>query len=39
MEVIGRGKDKVGSVWVAIKVPDGYIAAHSNQASQDSQFS
>jgi len=32
MEVISRGKDKVGSVWVAMKIPDGYISAHSNQA-------
>mmetsp|Transcript_562 Transcript_562/g.861 ORF Transcript_562/g.861 Transcript_562/m.861 type:complete len:605 (+) Transcript_562:81-1895(+) len=32
MEVIGRGEGKVGSIWVAIKIPDGYIAAHSNQA-------
>lgn len=32
MEVIGRGKGKVGSVWVARRIPDGYISAHSNQA-------
>lgn len=32
MEVIGRGEGKVGAVWVAMKVPDGMIAAHSNQA-------
>lgn len=34
MEVIGRG-DKYGTkgaVWVARKVPDGYITAHANQA-------
>jgi dipeptidase len=32
MEVIGRGKGKVGAVWVARKVPDGMISGHSNQA-------
>jgi len=32
MEVIGRGEGKVGAVWVAVKVPDGMMAAHSNQA-------
>jgi len=32
MEVIGRGKGKVGAVWVAMKIPDGMIAGHSNQA-------
>ena len=32
MEVIGRGAGKVGSVWVAMKIPDGMISAHSNQA-------
>ncbi len=32
MEVIGRGQHKVGAVWVAVRIPDGMIAAHSNQA-------
>jgi dipeptidase len=32
MEVISRGSDKIGSVWVAMKIPDGMISAHSNQA-------
>jgi dipeptidase len=32
VEIIGRGKGKVGAVWVALKVPDGMIAGHSNQA-------
>ncbi len=32
MEVIGRGKGKIGAVYVALKVPDGMIAGHSNQA-------
>ncbi len=32
MELIGKGKDKKGIVWVARRVPDGYISAHANQA-------
>ena len=32
MEVIGRGEGKVGAVFVALRIPDGYVAAHSNQA-------
>lgn len=35
MEVISRGSDyhgKLGAVWVAQKIPDGYVAAHANQA-------
>jgi dipeptidase len=33
MEVIGRGSATVlGAAWVAVKIPDGMIAAHSNQA-------
>ncbi len=32
MEMIGKGPDKKGAVWVARKVPDGYISAHANQA-------
>jgi dipeptidase len=34
MEVIGRGTSygKLGGVWVARKVPDGYVTAHANQA-------
>ena len=34
MEVIGRGSDygKLGAVWVARRVPDGYVTAHANQA-------
>lgn len=32
MEVIGRGQNKVGAVWVAVRIPNGMIAAHSNQA-------
>ena len=32
MEVIGRGRSKKGAVWVAVKIPDGAVAAHANQA-------
>ena len=32
MEVIGRGNYGKGMVWVARRVPDGYICAHANQA-------
>lgn len=32
MEMIGKGKGKKGAVWVALKIPDGYISGHANQA-------
>ncbi len=32
MEFIGKGEHGDGAVWVATRVPDGYIAAHANQA-------
>ena len=32
MEMIGKGPDKKGAVWVAIKIPDDCISAHANQA-------
>ena len=32
MEVIGKGKDFKGTVWVAQQIPDGSVAAHANQA-------
>ena len=32
MEMIGKGPGSKGAVWVAVRVPDGYIAAHANQA-------
>jgi len=32
LEIIGKGKDDPGAVWVARRVPDGYISAHANQA-------
>jgi len=30
LEMIGKGPGNKGAVWVARKVPDGYIAAHAN---------
>ena len=30
-EIIGKGKEK-GAVWVAIRIPDGYISGHANAA-------
>ncbi len=32
MELIGKGSDSKGAVWVARKIPDGYISGHANQA-------
>ncbi len=32
LEMIGKGKIEKGAVWVALKVPDGYISGHANQA-------
>ena len=32
MEVIGKGNYEKGAVWVAIRIPDGYVSAHANQA-------
>ena len=32
MELIGKGKDQKGAVWVARKIPDGYVCGHANQA-------
>lgn len=31
MDLIGKGPDNKGIVWVARRVPDGYICAHANQ--------
>jgi dipeptidase len=31
-EIIGEGPGKKGAVWVARRIPDGYISAHANQA-------
>lgn len=32
MEMIGTGKGGKGAIWVAVKIPDGYISAHANMA-------
>ena len=32
MEVIGKGKFEKGMVWVARRIPDGYVCGHANQA-------
>ena len=32
MDMIGKGPGNRGAVWVARKIPDGYISAHANQA-------
>lgn len=30
LAMIGKGKDEKGAVWVALRVPDGYVTAHAN---------
>lgn len=32
MEMMGKGADEKGAVWVAIRVPDDCVAAHANQS-------
>ena len=32
MDLIGKGADEKGIVWVARRIPDGYICAHANQS-------
>lgn len=32
LEMIGKGESEKGAVWVAVRVPDGYISGHANQA-------
>lgn len=32
MEMIGKGKGVKGALWVAMRIPDGAISAHANQA-------
>ncbi len=32
LEMIGKGPGNKGAVWVAVRIPDGYISAHANQA-------
>lgn len=31
MDLVGKGSDRKGIVWVARRIPDGYICAHANQ--------
>jgi dipeptidase len=32
MEMIGKGPGGNGALWIAMKVPEGYVCAHANQA-------
>jgi len=32
MDLIGKGPGRKGAVWVAVRVPDGYVTAHANQS-------
>ncbi|MCK5730368.1 MAG: C69 family dipeptidase, partial [Draconibacterium sp.] len=32
LELIGKGEGEKGAVWVAVKIPEGYISGHANQA-------
>jgi dipeptidase len=32
MEMIGKGPGRKGAVWVAVRIPDGYISAHANHS-------
>lgn len=32
LEMIGKGKASKGAVWVARRIPDGYVSGHANQA-------
>lgn len=32
LELIGKGRHELGAVWVARRVPSGYVTAHANQA-------
>jgi len=32
LEMVGRGPGSKGAVWVAVRVPDGYVSGHANQA-------
>lgn len=32
MELIGKGEGEKGAVWVARRIPDGYVSGHANQA-------
>ena len=32
MEIIGKGNYEKGAVWVAMRIPDGFVSGHANQA-------
>ena len=32
LEMIGKGKQNKGAVWIARRIPDGYVSGHANQA-------
>jgi dipeptidase len=32
LELVGKGEGQKGAVWVAMRIPDGYISGHANQA-------
>ena len=32
LEIMGKGEFEKGAVWVARRIPDGYVSAHANQA-------
>lgn len=32
LEMIGKGHVEKGAVWVAVRVPDGHVSGHANQA-------
>ncbi|MDR2037128.1 MAG: C69 family dipeptidase [Bacteroidales bacterium] len=32
MEMVGKGPGGKGALWVALRIPDGYICSHANQA-------
>ena len=32
LEMVGKGEGEKGAVWVAVRIPDGYISGHANQA-------
>jgi dipeptidase len=32
LEMVGKGKEKKGALWVARRIPDGHVSAHANQS-------
>lgn len=32
LEMIGKGEGNKGTVWAAVRIPDGYVSGHANQA-------